>query len=100
MHTSKNIVVSTIQKFSYIKDLVKDLPDRNYAIIVDEAHSSQTGKHAQDVKIVTGTAEYSDEYEEDEFGDEDDELINEMEKFVIIVTYLTLHLLPLQKQNL
>ena len=80
MHTSKNIVVSTIQKFSYIKDLVKDLPDRNYAIIVDEAHSSQTGKHAQDVKIVTGTAEYSDEYEEDEFGDEDDELINEMEK--------------------
>ncbi|MBE6494256.1 MAG: type I restriction endonuclease subunit R [Methanosphaera stadtmanae] len=80
MHTSKNIVVSTIHKFSYIKDLVKDLPDRNYAIIVDEAHSSQTGKHAQDVKIVTGSDKYSEEYDEDEFDDEDDKLLEEMEK--------------------
>ena len=37
-----NIIVSTLHKFSYIVDKVGDLKDRNYAIIVDEAHSSQS----------------------------------------------------------
>ena len=32
------------------------LPDRRYAVIVDEAHSSQTGEAAKDLKLVLGGA--------------------------------------------
>jgi len=33
------------------------LPDRRYAVIVDEAHSSQTGESVKDLKTVLGATE-------------------------------------------
>jgi hypothetical protein len=44
------IIISTIHKFGFIQDKVQALPDRRYAIIVDEAHSSQSGEMAVTVK--------------------------------------------------
>ena len=44
------IIISTIHKFGFIQDKIQTLPDRRYAIIVDEAHSSQTGEMAVTVK--------------------------------------------------
>lgn len=38
------VVISTLQKFPYILDKVRELGDRNYAVIIDEAHSSTTGE--------------------------------------------------------
>lgn len=40
------IIVTTLQKFGFILDTVEDLGKRNYALIVDEAHSSQSGSAA------------------------------------------------------
>ena len=43
----KKIVVTTIQKFPFIFDEIgDDHRDRNFAIIIDEAHSSQGGRTA------------------------------------------------------
>lgn len=43
----KQIIVSTINKFSFILDEIGcTLKDKNFAIIIDEAHSSQTGELA------------------------------------------------------
>ena len=42
----KRIIVTTLQKFPVIYDLVGDTSGKAYAIIVDEAHSSQTGQSA------------------------------------------------------
>ena len=39
-----NIIITTLQKFPYALDKLKGMPDRKYAIIIDEAHSSQGGK--------------------------------------------------------
>ena len=39
------IVVTTIQKFPYIVDTVKELASKNFAVIIDEAHSSTAGKN-------------------------------------------------------
>ncbi len=48
------IVVCTLQTFSHVdKDLTAG--QRNYAVIVDEAHSSQTGSAATDLKGVLGS---------------------------------------------
>lgn len=60
------IIVSTIQKFFVIRDFADKLPYRNYAVIVDEAHSSQTGEAAQSVRVVLGAGEALSEGEEAE----------------------------------
>lgn len=43
----KKIIVTTIQKFPYIADEIVHLQNKAFAIIIDEAHSSQSGKNAQ-----------------------------------------------------
>lgn len=55
-----NIIITTLQKFSFVLDKVKDLPKRNYAIIVDEAHSSQGGEMAGDLRRVLMIPEEGD----------------------------------------
>ncbi|MCA1718470.1 MAG: DEAD/DEAH box helicase family protein, partial [Actinobacteria bacterium] len=49
------IIITTLQKFPFVLDKVEDLPARRYAVLVDEAHSSQTGETAKDMKKVLGT---------------------------------------------
>lgn len=44
------IIITTLQKFPFVTEKVGDLPGRKYAVIVDEAHSSQTGESAADLK--------------------------------------------------
>ena len=39
------IVATTIQKFPYIVDELKNLKGKNFAVIIDEAHSSTSGKN-------------------------------------------------------
>jgi type I restriction enzyme R subunit len=55
------IIITTLQKFPFVLDKIKELgerlPDRRYAVIVDEAHSSQTGESAKDLKLVLGETE-------------------------------------------
>ncbi len=46
------IIVSTIQKFPYIVNSVKGLENKKFAVIIDEAHSSTSGR---DMAAVTGT---------------------------------------------
>lgn len=51
-----NIIITTLQKFPFAVDKVKDLPTRNYAIIIDEAHSSQGGEASKKMKEVLGVS--------------------------------------------
>lgn len=48
------IVITTLQKFPFVVEEVARLPERRYAVIVDEAHSSQTGEAAQEMKKALG----------------------------------------------
>ena len=50
------IVITTLQKFPFILEKVSDLGQRRFAVIVDEAHSSQTGEAAKDLKAALGAA--------------------------------------------
>ena len=52
------IIITTLQKFPFVLDKIGSLPKRTYAVIVDEAHSSQTGEAAKDLRLVlSGTDE-------------------------------------------
>ncbi len=42
----KRIIVTTLQKFPVISEAIAKLPNKNYAVIIDEAHSSQSGDAA------------------------------------------------------
>lgn len=48
------IIITTLQKFPFVMDKVGSLPDRTYAVIVDEAHSSQSGDTAKELRRVLG----------------------------------------------
>ena len=44
LEDGEKIITTTIQKFGVIMDSVGELPGKQFAIIVDEAHSSQSGE--------------------------------------------------------
>lgn len=44
LEQGKKIIISTIQKFPFILEGISDLSDKRFAVIIDEAHSSQSGQ--------------------------------------------------------
>jgi len=50
--SGSHIIITTLQKFPFVLDKVGDLPDRKYAVIIDEAHSSQGGEAHKKMKEV------------------------------------------------
>ena len=82
VQNGKRIIVTTLQKFPVIYDLVGDTAGKAFAVIVDEAHSSQTGQSAAKLKMaLADTAEALAEYAELE-GKAEDELDLENDKFL------------------
>jgi type I restriction enzyme R subunit len=72
-----NIIITTLQKFPFVLDKIGELPQRRYALIVDEAHSSQGGEATKKMKEVLTVIDLADQVREEraEFdtGEEDDE---------------------------
>lgn len=85
INDGKPIIITTLQKFPFIFKEVAAVGKRNFAIIADEAHSSQTGISAQKLKEALGDRERSlEEFAriegelEGSISDEDDALLSEM----------------------
>lgn len=53
------IIATTIQKFPYIVDEVSNLKDKKFAVIIDEAHSSTSGKDMAAVTMTLGAGDAS-----------------------------------------
>lgn len=64
-----DIVITTLQKFPYILNKVKDLEDKNYAVIIDEAHSSQGGDASNRMKEVLAAKTLEEAEQEDQADD-------------------------------
>lgn len=50
IESRKRIIITTIQMFPHIADNIRMFPDRKYAVIIDEAHSSQSGEDARQMR--------------------------------------------------
>lgn len=72
-----NIIITTLQKFPYIIDKVNELPDRKYAVIIDEAHSSQGGEASKKLKEVLALKSFEDAEKEEEDDYTGDDYIRE-----------------------
>lgn len=84
INNGSRIIVTTLQKFPVIYEEVDNTKGRNFAIIVDEAHSSQTGSSATKLKTALADTEAAlKEYAEiegiaEDEVDKSDKLIQEM----------------------
>ena len=71
----KKIIISTVQKFPFILDeIAGDFSDRNFAIIIDEAHSSQGGRTAAAMSMALTAAEVEVD-DDDTFEDQINKII-------------------------
>lgn len=80
INNGKHIIISTLQKFPYIYNQLQKT-DKKFAIIIDEAHSSQSGKAASAVIAGLGDTEAAlaeqaalEAKAEDKSGDDYDDL--------------------------
>lgn len=71
------IIATTIQKFPYIVDSVKELNKKHFAVIIDEAHSSTAGK---DMAAVTKSLGSDYSISEDISEDAEDQISREIAK--------------------
>ncbi|MGB7292126.1 MAG: DEAD/DEAH box helicase family protein [Thermodesulfobacteriota bacterium] len=65
LESGKKIIVTTIQKFPYIVDDITKLPGKKFAIVVDEAHSSQSGETSKSLKMVLSVSGLEEAEEKD-----------------------------------
>lgn len=78
------IIISTIQKFPFILDKLAGTKGKKYAIVIDEAHSSTSGRNimalkeslTQEEALEVASAEEAEEF------DAEDKINIELEKFV------------------
>jgi len=57
LESGRRIIITTIQKFPFILDGISDLSNKQFAVLVDEAHSSQSGSSADNLNRALGANE-------------------------------------------
>lgn len=75
------IIITTIQKFPYIVAEVWELTQQHFAVIIDEAHSSQTGETVKSMKQIlkTNNLEGAELQSQNEREDVEDKIVAEMQ---------------------
>ena len=92
----KKIIITTVQKFPFIlDDIGNEHRDRKFAIIIDEAHSSQGGKAAGAVAQALGEG-HEDEEDDDTFEDQINRII-ESRRLLSNASYLAFTATPKNK---
>ncbi|MBO9496747.1 type I restriction endonuclease subunit R [Thalassotalea sp. G20_0] len=71
LEQGKKIIITTIQKFPFIIDGISDLSNNRFAVIIDEAHSSQSGSAHDNMNRAIGTV-----------GNEEDEALDAQDKIL------------------
>ncbi len=82
LHAGKKIIVTTLQKFPVIARDMAMFSNNRFAVIIDEAHSSQSGEATSNVKAVLAPKSL-EQAEAEERGDEpdlEDRVIAEIKK--------------------
>lgn len=72
------IIITTLQKFPFVTEKIGKLPKRKYAVIIDEAHSSQGGERARELKSVLGGNDSDSEAEGEALPDYEEEVLRVM----------------------
>jgi type I restriction enzyme R subunit len=80
LRKGKKIIVTTVQKFPFILDELDDLGSRRFALLIDEAHSSQGGKTSAAMSEALGgraAANAAAAADADDSGPDPEDTVNE-----------------------
>src|SRR5439155_950808 len=82
LEDGKTIIVTTLQKFPVIADQMGALKGKKFAVIIDEAHSSQSGESTKSLKAVLATNSLDEAEKQDgkEGDDLEDRIVAEMKR--------------------
>ena len=95
LQEGKRIVITTVQKFPFILDAIgSEHRRRRFAIIIDEAHSSQGGRTSASVSMALGEAGAEDE---DETTEDKINRIMESKKMLVNASYFAFTATPKNK---
>jgi len=72
LEKGKHIIITTLQKFPFVLEKVGELPKRKYAVIIDEAHSSQGGEASKKMKEVLSAKSLEEAIEDNDFDPQDE----------------------------
>ena len=62
LEEGKKVIVTTVQKFPFVVKEIQALGDKRFAILIDEAHSSQSGRAAAQMNVaLAGTEDNGEE---------------------------------------
>ena len=81
LEAGEKIIITTLQKFPVIVADIGQLPGKRFAVIVDEAHSSQSGESTKSLKQVLSTTLEKAEKEDEAMHETDfeDQILKEMQ---------------------
>jgi type I restriction enzyme R subunit len=78
LEKGKDIIITTLQKFPVISESMTNLKGKRFAVIIDEAHSSQSGESSKHLKkVLSVNLEVAEEEDRDDL-DLEDEIIKEI----------------------
>ena len=75
-----NIIITTLQKFPFIIEKIGELEAKKYAVIIDEAHSSQGGEGTKKLKEVLSVKKLEDAVLEDTHSGLDEDAEDQIRK--------------------
>lgn len=79
----KNIIITTVQKFPFVVKKIESLPKRKYAVIIDEAHSSQGGETARALREVLADKTLEEAEQEESELDNVEDFEDELQKVLL-----------------
>lgn len=80
LESGVKIITTTLQKFPVIVDAIEKVEGRKFAVIIDEAHSSQSGESAADLRqvLTLDEAEKESQDKEKAFKTIEDQIVERM----------------------
>ncbi len=74
--SGKKIIVTTLQTFPFVTQQIGELSAKRFAVVIDEAHSGQTGETSRSLKevLTAGSLEEAERKEAGERADEEDDV--------------------------
>ncbi|MBW1654925.1 type I restriction endonuclease subunit R [Flavobacterium quisquiliarum] len=81
--TGSNIIITTLQKFPFILEKIGEIPSRKYAVIIDEAHSSQGGEATKKMKEVLSAKSLEDAEKDEAYSGLEEDAEDEIRKSML-----------------
>lgn len=73
LEAGRDIITTTLQTFPFVTEKMKKLGSKTFAVLIDEAHSGQTGETTRSMKATLSVNDMDEAEKQDQGGDEDDE---------------------------